>query len=184
MHRLATALCVLTLCSACDELKKRLAPEASGDAATAQQGSATGATAALAPSAAPSEPSADAKKEWEVEVTGVDLPKLSGSSVMAMNMPGGRAAYRFTSAKLMGSIDVVNAKTAEAGTFEPYSVSLNFIDHQWTCGMSSVNKDQDLKLTIEKTSTGYRGTYAGDVTCTPIKGGERKKAKAKGWFVN
>ena len=80
------------------------------------------------------------------------------------------------------TLDVVNAKTAEAGTFEPYSVSLNFIDHQWTCGMSSVNKDQDLKLTIEKTSTGYRGTYAGDVTCTPIKGGERKKAKATGWF--
>ena len=121
---------------------------------------------------------------WEIAITGpgIDLPAVSGRSVMAMNMPGGVATYRFSSATLMGAIDLRGARTGEAGVFEPYNVQLNWLQEQWTCGMSSLNPGERLEVDIQTTPSGYRGTFAGGVECVPVHGGERKAAQVEGWF--
>lgn len=119
---------------------------------------------------------------WEIEISGVDLPAVSGGSVMAMNMPGGIATYRFANADLMGSIDLQGTRVGEAGVFVPYNLQFNFLQQQWTCGMSALNPGEDLKVDIKSTASGYRGTISGEVECTPAGGGERKGARVEGWF--
>ncbi len=121
---------------------------------------------------------------WEIAITGdaIDLPAVSGRSVMTMNMPGGVATYRFTSPAFMGSIDLADTKAGEAGVFEPYNVQFNWLEEQWTCGMSSRNPNEHMEIRIEPTANGYRGTISGGVECVPAAGGTRRPARVEGWF--
>lgn len=121
---------------------------------------------------------------WEIAITGeaIDLPAVSGRSVMTMNMPGGLATYRFTSSAFMGSIDLADTRVGEAGDFEPYNVQFNWLQEQWTCGMSSLNRNENMEVRIESTANGYRGTISGGVECVPAVGGTRRPARVEGWF--
>lgn len=137
------------------------------------------------PAEADDEPQVEASgANWEIAISGpgIDLPAVSGRVVMAMNMPGGIATYRFTSATLMGAIDLRDVRVGEPGVFKPYNVQLNWLQEQVTCGMSSLNPGQRLEVEIQATPSGYRGTFAGGVECVPVHGGERKAAQVEGWF--
>lgn len=178
MKPIKIALCAVCLCVACDR-------EYTGSASAGQapqQVPATPVDPAVRPQPEDADGAGAGPRRWEIEISGVDLPALSGASVMAMNMPGGTATYRFTSAKLMGSIDLRDTRVGDIGVFEPYNLQLNFLQQQWTCGMSSLNPDQALQVEIGTTAGGYRGTFSGDVRCTPVQGGERRPARVAGWF--
>ncbi len=168
---------LLPLLGGCDDRRQ--------DDVYAGERAGTGAPATGMPAEAGNEPQADAgSPNWEIAIAGpgIDLPAVSGRAVMAMNVPGGTAAYRFASAALMGKISLRDTRTGEVGVFEPYSVQLNWLEQRWTCGMSSLNPGQQLEVEIQTTPSGYRGTFAGEVECGLLGGGERTTAQVEGWF--
>ena len=187
----AVLLCTAAL-AACDDKKSEEAtteaPLAEGASQktksalkTAQETSevAKEATKAMTEGVAPG--SAD----WEMEVAGIDLPKVSGSSVMATKIGPG-AMYQLIGVKGTASINLEGAEKFETGTFKPYNFSLLFPDTKIQCGYSKLNEGKTgdvLEVKIEKDGNGIKGTVEGDVNCRKVDGSdEPKKAKVKGWF--
>lgn len=177
MKRFAMVLFAVYCCVGCD---RERAMSATGQQAGQPEQQQDQPAAPVQPDAADADVAGN--RGWELDVSGVDLPAVSGAVVMAMNMPGGVATYRFASGEMMGSIDLRGVRVGETGVFEPYNLQFNFLQPQWTCGMSSLNPDQQLEVEIRTTATGYRGTFAGDVKCKPAVGGKPRQARVQGWF--
>ena len=124
------------------------------------------------------------KKGWTIEVEGVDVPKLEGRMVMAQTV-GPKTTYKLGGGGAMVNITLKDVKKHQPGTFDPYSVSVMWLEDKMSCGYSALTKDGgDFKLVVVEKGEGIRADFEGDVRCSKVgsSNDERVEGTMKGWF--
>lgn len=192
---ISVAIICLTALAACDDEKKDqkkaetpLLEGASEKTKSALKAAEKTSEMAREATKAMGEGAAPGSASWEMEVSGAELPEISGSSVMASKIGPG-VMYKLIGVKGTASITLEGVDKFEPGTFKPFNFTVMYPTEKIQCGYSRLNekKTKDvLEVKIEKDGEGIKATVEGDVNCRKIGESdgpnEPQKAAVKGWF--